>query len=453
MIAAAAPALAGAVALMWPEPNRAMGPELAPRAVGALGIVAAMAATVWIALGTARDAIAPTAGLVADPWRAGLVLGALLGAGAWLVRRREANDVLVARLGLTSALVGGILAADGATAAAFIAAGSTCTIWLAVRGHLVPRTAAVVVVTDIALLLAIGARSLDGLSVPMDVAGVSGWVWVAAIVARVAIWSRSDDAGLALGYRMQALWFAYWITTGEIRSGLGLAAAALAVVGARRVARGGSASALGMTIAMLTTTAIAAGRSDLAPAVASLAAATAVVGVLVALGRPSGITVGLVPIGAALPGVLILATVSLRDLSIPGRLVALGVVGSACYLAAATGEMVRDPRVRARVGWALIPLAAGVAIAAVPRSVADAFAPGAGTLTEMALPIAQWFVPAVFLAVVLASFGAPDRIEQPEGPEVVTPTWSVSREHLLGAVIVVVLGGTMVVRGLLRGFL
>jgi hypothetical protein len=249
------------------------------------------------------------------------------------------------------------------------------------------------------------------------------------------------------------VWLAFWLADTDARRALILAATALAVVTARRVARTGSAASLATTTAMLVLIAVASARSDLLGVTAVLAAATAVVGVLVALGRAADISVGLVPIGATLPGLLVLANVSMRDHSIVGRIVALGVVASACYLAVATGDLLRDPRVRARVGWAMVPLAASIAIAAVPESVAEVFAPGAPTLTVATFPMPRLFIPAAFLAIVLASFGSLDRSREVTGPEIIAPSWTVSRAHVLGAGVLLLLGALMVARGIGRGFL
>lgn len=453
-IAVGAPAFAAGIALLWHEPLGAMGPELGPRGIGGLGLLASLGASIWIAVMTAREAIEPTAGFMADPWRALLAIGVIAGALAWLVRRREEPDVLVARLGLTAALVGAILAADGATAAIFLASGSACVLWLAVRGHISTRTAATLVISDLVLIGSIWVRSVDGLGTPMRISGFAGLLWIAALLARSSSWARTDEAGLALGYRLQSLWFAYWVAGEDPRTALALAAAAVAVIAARAAARRSSASAVGAATSMLAVVAIAGHDSELSGAVVILAAATAVSGVLEALGRARGVLGGLVPVGAALPGVALLASVVLRDTSAEGRLVALGVIGASAFLVVATGMSLRDPRVRARATWAIIPAAAGVAVATVPRVVADAFAPGTGTLTPVDIPLPQWFVPAAFAAIVVASIGTRDVDHgHVDGPEVVGARWDVRREHLVAGGVMVLSAGAMLMRGIGRGFL
>lgn len=478
MLMVVAPAAAGATALLWRDPDGAMGPSLAPRAYAGVGLIATLVGSAWVMWDTGRTDFLPIDGFDGDPWRGLLVLCIVASTGAWLVRRREAVDVLAGRLALTSALVGSVLADDGSTTAAFVAASAACVWWLCAREHISGSTAGAIIATDLALVAMIWLRAGGGLATPMRIDGWVAWAWGAAVLARAAGWSsHRDEPGLALAYRIHAVWLIGWVVEVDALTALGFAGALGVVLAARRAARNGSAGALGLAFAMLAIVSLSLGEAELVPAIALFVVATGVTGVACALGRPRGVLGGLVPAGAALPGVAVLAAVVLRADDLAGRAIAIGVCIAACYAAAAVGTVLLDARTRARMAWVGIPLAAGALVASWPTLVTDAVAPalGASISTRSLLPletgIPRWFIP---LAIAVIAVGVLfDRAREPhaatdesedddghviipaviDGPFEVTPGWCVARAHAALAAASIIVALAVLARGVARGFL
>lgn len=472
LVVVSAPAIAGAVALVWRHPAGAMGPSLTPRAFGAGGVAAAIAGAAWVMWRTGSEVFIPPDGFDGDAWRGLLVMGVAAGAGAWLVRRREAVDVLAARLALTSALAGTIVAADGVTAAAFLAASAGCMCWLGVRGHVSRRSAGAIIVTDLALIAAIALRVGGGLAAPMPIDGWVAWIWGAALVVRVVRWgAHGEEPGLALAYRLQAFWFVVWMVEADALTQLGVVAAVGAALAARRSARDGSGVALGVAFAMLTLVSASLRNAELAPATALLAVATTVTGVLCALGRPRGALSGLVPAGVALPGVALLTTVVLRADGLMGRATAVAVCVAVAYASVAVGTALLDARTRARPAWAVLPLGFGALIAAWPRVITDAVAPAlsasvpGGSLVPFDTGLPRGLVAAAVAVVVAVTLAerpgaVPDGEAVPDreravvdGPMDVAAGWDVVRAHAALAATAGVVALVVLVRGIARGFL
>lgn len=380
------------------------------RGVLAVGFGGALAATVAVLVDAVRHGATGARGLEADPWRAGLaVAGIAVAAAAWARPRRDEGDEVggivagAAALATTAAAGGALLATDMATVAGFLVAGTigVAVASLATRSADGMRAAAWYGIGDLAVVAGLLLAAADGMRVPPALDPLPAGLLLAGAAIRAGVlapgridaWIGGGGAGAALALgpmRATGLMLAGWValTGGGGAEAMAIGGAIVAAQAARRAARDGSAAAASTAQAAMVFAGLGLGGVAATWGAVLLTAATFAAAALVVLGgaRIWSPALGAAPLGAALPGIALIASAALsRGLTGAVDLLVAFLLGLGMVLLAVAGVAgLRDLARPARPLWLLLPGLVSLTVAVVPlmalRGIAGAAAPvlGAG---------------------------------------------------------------------------